>query len=45
MINSNDKKVNKSNFYRSKRLFNIDDIGFNKRLIFKKNLMVKKKII
>ena len=35
-INFDDEKVIKSNFYRNKRLFNIDDIGFNKILISKK---------
>ena len=25
-INFDDKKINKSNFYRNKKLFNIDDI-------------------
>ena len=34
--NFNNKKINKSNFYRNKRLFNMDDIGFNKILISKK---------
>ena len=31
-----DEKINKSNFYRNKRLFNIDDIDVNKILISKK---------
>ena len=35
-INFDDEKVTKSNFYRNKRLFNIDDIGVNKILISKK---------
>ena len=26
----NDKKISKSNFYRNKKLFNIDDIDVNK---------------
>ena len=29
---SNDKKINKSNFYKNKRLFKIDDIDVNKIL-------------
>ena len=35
-INFDDKKINKSNIYKNKRLFNIDDIDFNKILISKK---------
>ena len=35
-INFDDEKVTKSNFYRNKRLFNLDDIGVNKILISKK---------
>ena len=32
----NDKKTNKNNFHKSKRLFNIDGIDVNKISIFKK---------
>ena len=41
-INFDDKKVNKSNFYKNKRLFKIDDIDVNRILVSKENLMVKK---
>ena len=34
-INSDDKKINKSNFYK-KKLFLLNDIDFNKILISKK---------
>ena len=32
----NDKKINKNNFYRNKKLINVDDIDINKILISKK---------
>ena len=38
------KKINKSNFYRKKKLFKIDDVDINKILVTKKNHMVKKLI-
>ena len=44
-INFNDRKINKSNFYRSKRLFNIHDIDVNKILISKKEPSGKKMLI
>ena len=34
-VNLEDKKVNKSNFYKNKKLFKIDDIDVNKILVFK----------
>ena len=34
MANFGDKKVNKSNFCKSKRLLKINDIDFNKILVF-----------
>ena len=34
----NDRKVNKSNFYETKRLFKTDDIDVDKILIYKKEL-------
>ena len=37
-----DQNINKSNFYESKILFNIDEIDVNKMLVLKKKLMVKK---
>ena len=37
MINFNDKKINKSDFYnKDKKIFNIDDIDANKILVSKK---------
>ena len=41
-INFDDRKINKSNFYRNKKLFNIDDIDANKILISKKEPYGKK---
>ena len=41
-INVDDKKINKSNFYRNKKLFNGDDIHINKILICKKEPYGKK---
>ena len=35
-INFEDKKMNKSNFYKSKNLFNIHDLNVNKILVSKK---------
>ena len=35
-INFDDKKIKKSNFYKNKKLFNIDDIDVNKILVSKK---------
>ena len=35
-INFEDKKINKSNFYKNKKLFNLHDIDVNKILISKK---------
>ena len=35
-INFEDKKISKSNFYKNKKLFNIDDIDINKKLVSKK---------
>ena len=38
-----DKKTNKSNFYKNKQLFNLNDIDANKILVSKKtNHMVQK---
>ena len=42
-INFGDKEIIKSNFFKNKKLFDIDDIDVNKILILKKKeLMVKK---
>ena len=38
----NDKNINKSNFYKNKRLFKIDDIDINRILVSKKELHGKK---
>ena len=35
-INFQDKKINKSNFYKNKKLFNIHDLDVNKILVSKK---------
>ena len=35
-INFDDKKMNKSNFYKNKKIFNIHDIDVNKILVSKK---------
>ena len=35
-INFDDKKINKSNFYKNKELFNLNDIDANKILVSKK---------
>ena len=37
--------MNKSNFYKNKKLFKIDDIGVNKRLVSKKEPYGTKKSI
>ena len=36
IINFDDKKINKSNFYKNKKLFNIHDLDGNKILVSKK---------
>ena len=41
----NDEKINKSNFYKNKKLFNIDDIDVNKILVCKIEPYGKKKLI
>ena len=41
-INFEDKKINKSNFYKNKKLFNIHDLGVNKILVSEKNHMAQK---
>ena len=35
-INFNDKKIKKSNFYKNKEIFDINDIDVNKILVSKK---------
>ena len=41
-INYDDKKVNKSNFYKNKELFKIDDMDANKILVSKREPYGKK---
>ena len=36
-INFGDKKIEKTDFYKNKEIFNIDDIDVNKILVSKKN--------
>ena len=43
-ISFDDKKNNKSNFYKNKKLFNIYDLDTNKILVSKKESYGKKKI-
>ena len=43
-INFNDRKINKSNFYRTKILFDMDDIDVNKISISKKEPYGKKNL-
>ena len=38
IINFEDKKINKWNFYKNKKLFNLNDIDANKKLVSKKEL-------
>ena len=40
-INFDDKKIDKSNFDKNKKLFNLNDIDVNKILFLKKNHMVQ----
>ena len=35
-INLNDEKIKKSDFYKNKKIFNIDNIDVNKTLVSKK---------
>ena len=35
-INFGDKKINKSNFYKNKKLFKTDDVDVNKILVSKR---------
>ena len=41
-INFDDQKINKSNFYKNKKLFNKYDLDVNKILVSKKELCSKK---
>ena len=42
-INFDDKKINKSNFYKNKKLFNLHNIDINKILVSKKESYGPKK--
>ena len=42
-VNFDDKKINKSNFYKNKKLFKIDDIVVDKTLVSKKEPYGKRK--
>ena len=43
IINFDGKNINKSNFYKNKKLFNIEDIDVNKILVSRKEPCGKKK--
>ena len=42
-INFEDKKINKRNFYKNKKLFNLHDLDVNKILVSKKESSGTKK--
>ena len=42
-INFDDKKIYKSNFYKNKNLFNLNDINANKIIVSKKRMIWYKK--
>ena len=42
-INFDDKKINKSSFYKNKKLFSLNDIDVNKILVSKKESYGTKK--
>ena len=44
-INFDDRKINKSNFYKSQKLFKIEDINVNKILVSKKESPGTKKLL
>ena len=44
-INFNDKKINKSNFYKKKKLLKINDIDINEILVSKKESYGKKNLL
>ena len=43
-INFDDKKINKRNFYKNNKLFNIHDLDVNKILVSKKESYGKNKM-
>ena len=44
-INFDDKKIRKNEFYKSKKVFEIDNIDVNKILVSKKSRMVQKMLL
>ena len=42
-INFDDKKINKSSFYKNKKLFSLNDIDVNKILVLKQGIIWYKK--
>ena len=42
-INFDDKKINKSNFYKNKKLFSLHDLDVNKKLVPNKRIIRHKK--
>ena len=44
-INFDDKKIKKKEFYKSKKVFEIDNIDVNKILVSKKSRMVQKMLL
>ena len=42
-INFDNKKINKSNFYNNRKLFNLNDIEVNKILVSKERMIWYKK--
>ena len=42
-INFDDRKINKSSFYKNKKLFSMKDIDVNKILVSKKRIIWHKK--
>ena len=44
-INFDDKKIKKNEFYKSKKVFEIDNIDVNKILVSKKSRMVQKMLL
>ena len=44
-INFDDKKIKKNEFYKSEKVFEIDNIDVNKILVSKKSRMVQKMLL
>ena len=44
-INFDDKKIEKSDFYKNKKIFNIDDIDVNKILVSEKEPYSTNKVL